>query len=57
MMKTIAEGKPLTRLLVFLAIVAIQLVTLPLVNAAPFFEAVHAGIFLVCLFFFISFVL
>jgi hypothetical protein len=57
MWKTITEGKPLTRLLLFLAIVAIQIVTLPLVGAVPFLQAVHAGIFLVCLFFFVSFVL
>jgi hypothetical protein len=57
MWKTIVEGKPLTRVLLFLVIAAIQLVTLPLVGAAPFLQAVHAGIFLVCLFFFISFVM
>jgi hypothetical protein len=57
MWKTIVTGKPLTRLLLFLAIVVIQVVTLPLVTAAPFLQAVHAGIFLVNLFFFVSFVL
>lgn len=57
MWKTITEGKPLTRLVLFLAIVLIQVVTLPLVGAAPFLQAVHAAIFLPCLFFFISFVI
>ncbi len=57
MWKAIVEGKPLTRLLLFLAIVAVELATQPLVGAAPFFQAVHAGIFVICLFLFISFVI
>lgn len=54
MWKTIVEGKPLTRLLLFLAIVVILLLAQPLVKLAP---PLHAIIVLVCLFFFVSFVL
>ncbi len=54
MWKTIVEGKPLTRLLLFVAIIAILLLAQPLVKIAP---PVHAILVLVCLFFFVSFVL
>lgn len=54
MWKAIVEGKPLARLLLFVAIVAVQLITLPLVQIAP---ALHAIIFIVCLLFFVSFVI
>lgn len=54
MWKTIVEGKPLTRLLLFLAICLVQVITLPLVKIAP---PLHAFIFIVCVFFFVSFVI
>jgi len=54
MWKTIVEGKPLTKLLLFVAIVVILLLAQPLVKAAPY---LHATLVLVCLFFFVSFVL
>lgn len=50
----IVEGKPTTRLLLFIAVCLIQVITLPLVQLLP---PVHAVIFIVCLFFFISFVI
>jgi hypothetical protein len=54
MWKAIVQGKPLTRLLLLLAIIAVQIVTLPLVQVAP---PLHAIIFIVCLLFFVSFVI
>jgi hypothetical protein len=54
MWKTIVEGKPRTRLFLFLAIIGILLLAQPLVQLAP---AVHATLVLVSLFFFVSFVL
>lgn len=50
----IVEGKPQTRLLVFIVICLIQIASLPLVKIFP---PLHAVLVLVCLFFFISFVI
>mgnify|MGYP007023439244 CR=1 FL=1 len=54
MWKAIVEGKPLARLLLFLAICLVQVITLPLVQLAP---VLHAVIFIVCLLLFVSFVI
>lgn len=54
MWKAIVEGKPLTRVLLFAALVAVQVASLPLVQIFP---PLHAIIFIFCLLMFVSFVI
>jgi len=54
MWKAIVVGKPLTRLLLFLTICVVLLAIQPLVQIAP---PLHAIISIICLLFFVSFVI
>lgn len=54
MWKAIVAGKPLARLLLFLAICAVLLVAQPLVQIAP---PLHAIISIIYILFFVSFVI